>query len=349
MGATASRTDDFTDPDSDPHPFDLSSTQNVRLPIIPIDPGNDDDDFSIAELNWNSGGHSVYVTGAWDGWNNKYALYRTHQNDFTAVLLLPVGTFQYKFIIDGNWKYVFCSPFSYSTVLLPSDRLYLFLFIHVLHRPISNDIPYFVLFLSRLCRHSSSLPSEQDSHGNLNNVITVVARPKEFDSNDLPHEETIAPDDNYDFSILPQEDHATEPPNLPRMLSSAPLDRYARPNAPTPDFVRLNHVFETDTSAVYGPNQMRTVATELRYKSKIITTVLLTTKSKIIPSIPSHPQTQQQYQAHSQHQNHLQQRYQPQPHHSQLGQQQQYHATSSPANVTQNDSQTLLMDALNNV
>lgn len=121
MGATASRPDDLTGhhhDDADLHlPFDYGTASPPLSPYdvhqLPhpssiesrIDRDNtDDDDYSIAELKWNYGGHSVYVTGAWDGWNNKYALYRTHHNEFTAVLLLPVGTFQYKFIVDGNWR-----------------------------------------------------------------------------------------------------------------------------------------------------------------------------------------------------------------------------------------------------
>lgn len=106
MGATASRTDDFPDTDSDPHPLDLLPL--VTRPLSSVDPPNTiSNSLSIAELKWNFGGSSVYVTGAWDSWKSKYALYRTQHNEFTAILLLPVGTFQYKFIVDGNWKYVF--------------------------------------------------------------------------------------------------------------------------------------------------------------------------------------------------------------------------------------------------
>lgn len=105
MGASASRADDFADADSDPQSLDL--VPHPPRPLGAVDPtSSTSNSLAIAELKWNFGGNSVFVTGAWDNWKSKYALYSTHHNDFTAVLLLPVGIFQYKFIVDGNWKYV---------------------------------------------------------------------------------------------------------------------------------------------------------------------------------------------------------------------------------------------------
>lgn len=57
-------------------------------------------------FNWGFGGHDVYITGAWDKWATKVALTRAGPGaDHSTVLSLPVGTYQYKFIVDGNWKH----------------------------------------------------------------------------------------------------------------------------------------------------------------------------------------------------------------------------------------------------
>lgn len=153
-----------------------------------------------------------------------------------------------------------------------------------------------------------------------------MARPREFDESDLSHDDLVgSPAESYDYSILPQEDHATEPPTLPRMLTSVPLDRYARPNAPTPDFVRLNHIFETNSAGAYGSDEVRTMATETRYKSKVVTTILIANKSSL-----SHPPNQ--YSTHHHHHHH-----------------QSRDAASPGAIPSHGESQSLIMDALNNV
>lgn len=130
-------------------------------------------------------------------------------------------------------------------------------------------------------RHNPATPTQRDESGNLNNLITIRNEKPEFDSNAGPHEsEAGSPMASYDFSMLPQEDHATEPPTLPRMLISVPLDRFSRPSAMTTDFVRLGHIFETDCSTIYDDNQVRTMATEVRHKSKLITTILVMPRTK---------------------------------------------------------------------
>jgi Glycogen recognition site of AMP-activated protein kinase len=55
-------------------------------------------------FTWAFAGHTVYVTGAWDNWRAKVPLSR-NGNEHSAVLSLPVGTYQFKFIVDGNWKH----------------------------------------------------------------------------------------------------------------------------------------------------------------------------------------------------------------------------------------------------
>jgi hypothetical protein len=55
-------------------------------------------------FSWNFGGKSIYLTGNWDGWRKQIPL-RKSGNEFITILPLPLGRFQYKFTVDGEWKY----------------------------------------------------------------------------------------------------------------------------------------------------------------------------------------------------------------------------------------------------
>lgn len=90
------------------------------------------------------------------------------------------------------------------------------------------------------------------------------------------------------------------------------------------DFVRLNHIFGTKSELSYGPSDIRTMASEVRYKSKVITTILVTSRSKTQRTLglPS-----QAYQGS---------RTQPIP-------------IGAPQIPSISETQSLLLDALNNV
>lgn len=108
MGGTASQEDDYSannqvsDNDND----DQIDSRPETPPRLLDDNRKTGSMSNIAttEFSWTFGGHSVYVTGAWDDWRVKVALSRTSPNSFTAVLALPLGEYQYKYIVDGNWK-----------------------------------------------------------------------------------------------------------------------------------------------------------------------------------------------------------------------------------------------------
>ncbi|GLJ52067.1 hypothetical protein SUGI_1107340 [Cryptomeria japonica] len=56
-------------------------------------------------ITWSYGGNDVAVEGSWDNWTSRKPLHRAGK-DFTIMLVLPSGVYQYKFIIDGEWRYV---------------------------------------------------------------------------------------------------------------------------------------------------------------------------------------------------------------------------------------------------
>lgn len=102
MGVTASRDDEYSASEN-------PDVENALPGTSPRLHSGDRKPSSLANITstdfiWSFGGSSVYVTGAWDDWRLKTSLSRTTQTDHTVVLSLPLGTFQYKFIVDGNWK-----------------------------------------------------------------------------------------------------------------------------------------------------------------------------------------------------------------------------------------------------
>ncbi|PNH10767.1 SNF1-related protein kinase regulatory subunit beta-2, partial [Tetrabaena socialis] len=50
------------------------------------------------------GGSHVEVEGSFDNWTTRQPLQKSGK-DFTIIKLLPPGVYQYKFIVDGEWKY----------------------------------------------------------------------------------------------------------------------------------------------------------------------------------------------------------------------------------------------------
>eukprot|EP00882_Tetradesmus_deserticola_P019246 GHRQ01020704.1.p1 GENE.GHRQ01020704.1~~GHRQ01020704.1.p1 ORF type:complete len:234 (+),score=55.50 GHRQ01020704.1:279-980(+) len=55
-------------------------------------------------IAWSHGGEHVEVEGSFDNWSSRQPLQRTGR-DFTVIKLLLPGVYQYKFIVDGDWKY----------------------------------------------------------------------------------------------------------------------------------------------------------------------------------------------------------------------------------------------------
>lgn len=53
---------------------------------------------------WSHGGNHVEVEGSFDNWSTRQPLQRSGK-DFTIIKLLLPGVYQYKFIVDGEWKY----------------------------------------------------------------------------------------------------------------------------------------------------------------------------------------------------------------------------------------------------
>ena len=65
-------------------------------------------------INWTQGGSVVEVEGSFDNWQSRQALHRSGNREFAIVKMLPPGVYQYKFIVDGEWKYAPDQPAMYD-------------------------------------------------------------------------------------------------------------------------------------------------------------------------------------------------------------------------------------------
>ncbi|XP_019245475.1 PREDICTED: SNF1-related protein kinase regulatory subunit beta-2-like [Nicotiana attenuata] len=57
-------------------------------------------------ISWTHDGKEVAVEGSWDNWKSRMPLQKSGK-DFTILKVLPSGVYQYRFIVDGQWR---CSP-----------------------------------------------------------------------------------------------------------------------------------------------------------------------------------------------------------------------------------------------
>lgn len=55
-------------------------------------------------FRWSKGGQSVHLMGSFDGWTNRIPLVIS-EDEFIAIVELPVGRHEYKFLVDGEWSY----------------------------------------------------------------------------------------------------------------------------------------------------------------------------------------------------------------------------------------------------
>ncbi|WCJ27545.1 SNF1-related protein kinase regulatory subunit beta-2 [Euphorbia peplus] len=56
-------------------------------------------------ISWNYGGNEVFVQGSWDNWLSRKLLHRSGK-DHSILMVLPSGIYHYKFIVDGEWRYI---------------------------------------------------------------------------------------------------------------------------------------------------------------------------------------------------------------------------------------------------
>uniref|UniRef100_A0A2P2KIZ9 5'-AMP-activated protein kinase beta-2 subunit n=1 Tax=Rhizophora mucronata TaxID=61149 RepID=A0A2P2KIZ9_RHIMU len=66
-------------------------------------------------ITWSYGGKEVAVEGSWDNWKTRVPLQRAGK-DYTIMKMLPSGVYQYRFIVDGQWRYAPDLPWAQDDV-----------------------------------------------------------------------------------------------------------------------------------------------------------------------------------------------------------------------------------------
>eukprot|EP00898_Chlorokybus_atmophyticus_P006523 jgi/Chlat1/6872/Chrsp51S06546 len=54
-------------------------------------------------FEWSLGGAEVQVTGSFNDWSDRIPLAKDDKGVFTVTTKLPAGTYQYKYVVDGQW------------------------------------------------------------------------------------------------------------------------------------------------------------------------------------------------------------------------------------------------------
>ncbi|KAF7840516.1 SNF1-related protein kinase regulatory subunit beta-2 [Senna tora] len=62
-------------------------------------------------ITWSYDGKEVAVEGSWDNWKTRMPLQRSGK-DFTIMKVLPSGVYQYRFLVDGQWRYALDLPWA---------------------------------------------------------------------------------------------------------------------------------------------------------------------------------------------------------------------------------------------
>lgn len=61
-------------------------------------------------ITWSLGGNNVAVEGSWDNWTSRKNLQRSGK-DHTVLLVLPSGIYHYRFVVDGETRYMADLPY----------------------------------------------------------------------------------------------------------------------------------------------------------------------------------------------------------------------------------------------
>eukprot|EP00164_Ancoracysta_twista_P000591 GFYU01000782.1.p1 GENE.GFYU01000782.1~~GFYU01000782.1.p1 ORF type:complete len:238 (-),score=26.85 GFYU01000782.1:261-974(-) len=71
-----------------------SNVWNGQSPVVP------------AVFTWGHGGSEVYITGSFSNWEERVRMERKgNDHEFKTVFHVPPGNYQYKFIVDGDWRF----------------------------------------------------------------------------------------------------------------------------------------------------------------------------------------------------------------------------------------------------
>jgi 5'-AMP-activated protein kinase regulatory beta subunit len=61
-------------------------------------------------FTWNLGGQQAFLIGSFNKWAERIPMQKSGGNEFTLLKTLDRGVHQYKFIVDGHWRFATDQP-----------------------------------------------------------------------------------------------------------------------------------------------------------------------------------------------------------------------------------------------
>ena len=80
-----------------------SSSLKAERPVISKKPRSPKCLLTV-QFQWNGNASEVFLTGSFAKWATQFIMIETQKNQFEITLNLPPGEYEYKYIVDGEWK-----------------------------------------------------------------------------------------------------------------------------------------------------------------------------------------------------------------------------------------------------
>jgi hypothetical protein len=162
-------------------------------------------------FNWRHGGEEAYVSGSFNDWAGKVQMIKDELGEFSLILPIPVGTYRYRYVVDGVWR---VNPDHCVEIDEDGDD--------------SNLLIVDPMF------EPEAISSLEGFHDSDDESIETDSEGKK-----ISYGQSI-PDDLVG-KMLQIPPHLTKTPNL---ATIAPLTPLEDPNALSiPDYVTLNHIY----------------------------------------------------------------------------------------------------------
>jgi len=193
-----------------------------------------------AVIRWKHGGEEVYVSGSYDNWTNKLRLNRSTE-DFVAIVELPEGKHEYKFLVDNEWK-------------------------------IDPNEPKVESGKGSLNNYLEVKPSDFEVFEALAFDSTATREVTKTDYSSCDEDDEVY---SQEVPVGMLEDSSIHPPSLPphllnKVLLNQDIDMSYEPSLlPEPQHVMLNHMY-----ALSIKEGVMALSATHRYKKKFVTTLL---------------------------------------------------------------------------
>lgn len=233
-------------------------TFSPQLPSEPFAFSRDDDGVSTTHhiqskavptvFTWGAGGASVELEGSFDNWTSRHVMQKSGR-DFSLVKLLSPGVYQYKFIVDGQWRHDPNLPCIYDDQGNINNVM-------EVQEYIAEDLSGLATF--------EAPPSPRSTYQN------PIPSSEDFQK----EPPSIPP--QLQLSLLNVPTNMGMNASAANLGDSTPSSKMTYMDSlPRPGHVVLNHLYSQRTSG----NGVIVIGSTHRYKSKYVTTVLFRARS----------------------------------------------------------------------